>query len=343
MRKTLAEIAKLVDGEVVGNPKLVITGLNGLVDAKEGELTFFGNPKYISLLKTTKASAILTSRNFSVPGKAVIKTENPSLAFAKIAAVFHKTHSTVIKGIHKTAVIAKGVKLGKNVAVGAHVVVEEKVTIGDNTIIQAGTFIGNETKIGKNCIFYPNVTIYPRMQIANRVIIHSGTVIGSDGFGYEELNGVHQKIPQMGIVFIEDDVEIGANVAIDRARFDKTFIGRGTKIDNLVQIAHNVQIGEDCLIVAQVGISGSVIIEKGAILAGQSGVVGHIHIGEKAIIAAQAGVTKAVQPFTKVFGYPARPYDEAMRSIAAVQRLPYYAKMIQELKQKVEKLEAKLK
>ncbi|HLF18245.1 MAG TPA: UDP-3-O-(3-hydroxymyristoyl)glucosamine N-acyltransferase [Candidatus Omnitrophota bacterium] len=341
--KTLAEVAELVKGKVVGNRNLTIKGLSGIKEAKEGDLTFLANPKYTPLARETKASAILASTNLQLPGKSLVLVENPSLAFAKIIESVLKPQQFLTKGIHPTAIIAESVRLGKNVAVGAHVVIEAKVSIGDNTVIQAGCFIGHETKIGNGCHIYPNVTIRERIIIGNRVIIHSGTVIGSDGFGFEAVDGVHTKIPQIGTVIIEDDVEIGANVTIDRARFDKTFIGKGTKIDNLVQIGHNVIIGENCIIVALVGIAGSVEIKKGVILAGQSGVSGHLTIGEGVIVGAKSGVMKSIPAHTKVSGFPARPIEEELRVQAGLKRLPVYVKKIQELTRKVEELEKKLK
>ncbi|HEC69479.1 MAG TPA: UDP-3-O-(3-hydroxymyristoyl)glucosamine N-acyltransferase [Candidatus Omnitrophica bacterium] len=339
---TLDEIAQLIEGEVVGDPNIVITGISGIKEAKQGDITFLANPKYTPLLKTTQASAIITSFEVNNTSKPLIKTANPSLAFAKIVSLVGPNNVRHPQGIHPTALIAENVKLGKDVAIGAYAIIEEGVVIGDNTIIYGGCFIGHDTKIGKDVLIYPNVSIRERIEIGDRVIIHSGTVIGSDGFGFATVKGVQEKIPQIGTVVIEDDVEIGANVTIDRARFDKTLIGKGTKIDNLVQIAHNVIIGEHSIIVAQAGISGSTVVGKGVILAGQAGVVGHIHIGDGAIVAAQAGVTKSVPPNTKVSGYPAKPHEQAKRVNACVQRLPLAYKRIKELEEEVKKLKEKL-
>jgi UDP-3-O-[3-hydroxymyristoyl] glucosamine N-acyltransferase (EC 2.3.1.-) len=247
------------------------------------------------------------------------------------------------KGIHKTAIIAKSVKLGKGVAVGPFCVIEEGAQIGDRSVIYASCYIGYKTKIGKDCLIYPKISIRDKITIGDRVIIHGGTVIGSDGFGFATVKGLHHKIPQIGTVVIEDDVEIGANVTIDRARFDKTIIGRGTKIDNLVQIAHNVVVGENSIIVAQAGISGSTVIGNNVTLAGQAGLVGHITIGDGAIVAAQAGVTKSVPPNTMVSGYPAREHESARKVIACVQRLPELVETIRDLKKRIEELENKLK
>ncbi len=343
MKFTLKEIAEIVGGELVGDPNIVITGISGIKEAKEGDITFLANPKYYSLMKTTKASAIITSKDVKNSSKPIIRTNNPSWAFAKVVSLVAPKDVMHPQGIHPTAIISPSARLGRDVAVGAYTIIEDEVDIGEGTIIYGGCYIGHHTRIGKKCLIYPNVSIRERIEIGNRVIIHSGAVIGSDGFGFATVRGVQEKIPQIGTVVIGDDVEIGANVTIDRARFDKTVIGKGTKIDNLVQIAHNVIIGENCIIVAQAGISGSTTLGKNVILAGQAGLVGHIHIGDGAIVAAQAGVTKSVPPNTKVSGYPAKPHDVAKRVNACVQRLPQLYKKVKELEKKIEELQEKLK
>ena len=342
MQKTLAEIAKIVGGEVLGDQGLIITGLSGIQDAKEGDLTFLSNPKYSPLLRITKASAIIVGKNTKVAGKSVIQTDSPSQAFTKIALVLSKEEQRVMTGIHPTAVIAPDALIGKNVAIGPYVVVESKVQIGDGSIVYAGSYIGYKAVVGPQCLIYPHVIIRERVHIGRRVIVHSGTVIGSDGFGYEQIGGSHEKIPQIGTVIIEDDVEIGANVTIDRARFDKTVIGKGSKIDNLVQIAHNVVLGENCVIISQVGISGSTTIGKNSVLAGQSGVAGHLTIGEGSVVAAKSGVINSLPAFSKVSGFPAKPHLYAKRVNASLQRLPIYVKSLQDLKQKVSSIEEKL-
>ena len=341
MRKTLAQIAKLVNGELVGDPRQVITGLSGVKEARPGDLTFIANPKYISSLKTTKASAIITPRHVDIPGKSVIRTDNPSLAFARVASFLADTACRP-KGIHKTAIIAGDAVIGKNVAVGPYTVIEGGAVIGDNTLIFSGCYVGHRAVLGKDCLIYPHVTLREWITIGDRVIIHSGTVIGADGFGYVWANGKHEKIPQIGTVIIEDDVEIGANTAIDRARFDKTVIGEGSKIDNLVQIAHNVVMGKHCIIISQVGISGSVVIEDGAVLAGQVGVHGHLTIGKGVMATSRAVVTKSIPAGEKISGSPARPYMAEQRFQAALRRVPLYIKTILDLKKRVEKLEKKL-
>lgn len=343
MHKTLREIAQLVDGEVCGDADIMITGVCGIKEAREGDITFVANPKYFPFVEKTHASAIIAPRDMAPTVKPMIRTDNPSVAFAKVLSAALPFETVHPSGIHPSAVIAKKVSLGKDVAIGPYVVIEEGVSIGDKTVIYSGCYIGHHTTIGSGTLVWPNVSIRERVIIGSRVVIHSGTVIGSDGFGFATLQGVHHRIPQIGTVVIEDDVEIGSNVTIDRARFDKTVIGRGTKIDNLVQIAHNVVVGENSIIVAQAGVSGSTVIGKGVTLAGQAGLVGHISIGDGAVVAAQAGVTKSVPAHTTVSGYPARPHDTARRVHACVQNLPRLYEAVSELRKKIEELEARLK
>ncbi len=340
MQMTLAEIAAIVDGKVVGDGSILITGVNGIEEAQTGDLTFVANPKYFHFVQKTKASAILVPRDMDVAGISVIKTDNPSIAFAQIVEKVSKSQVLCFQGIHSQAILGKNVSLGKNVTVGPYAVIEDGVSVGDHTVIYGGGYLGARAKIGNNCVIHPHVMIYPDTEIGSKVVIHSGAVIGSDGFGYEQVGDVHQKIPQMGIVLIEDDVEIGANSCIDRARFHQTIIGKGTKIDNLVQIAHNVIVGENCIIISQVGISGSVHIGKNTIFAGQAGVAGHLTIGERSVVAAKAGVIKSFPPRSSLFGYPARPLDEAKIIHAHLQRLPGYVERIKELETKILEIEA---
>lgn len=343
MKKTLSEIASLVQGELVGNGDIIVTGISGIKEAREGEITFIANPRYIPLIDETQASCVITSKEVKSCPKPIIRTEDPSLAFARVVSLFFpEDKERHPKSIHPAAAIGKNVTLGKDIAVGPYAVIEDGARLGDRSIVYAGVYIGKNTQVGSDCIIYPQVVVREGITVGSRVIIHSGTIIGSDGFGFATVKGVHQKIAQVGTVVIEDDVEIGANVTIDRARFGKTVIGKGTKIDNLVQVAHNVEVGENSILVAQAGISGSTIIGKNVTLAGQAGIVGHITIGDNAIVAAQAGVTKSVPPNTFVSGYPAKPHHVAKRINACIQRLPILFKLVSSIEKKLENLENKI-
>lgn len=335
VQKTLREVAEIVKGEVVGDETTVITGVCGIREAKEGDLTFVANAKYLPLMRQTRASAIITGREVRQAPKPIIQTDNPDLAFAKMISLLAPNEITYPKGIHPTAIIGNGVQLGQDVAIQAYGVIGDYAKIGDRTILYAGVFVGDHAKIGSDTLIYPHVAIRERVEIGNRVIIHSGTVIGSDGFGFSTVKGVHVKIPQIGTVRIEEDVEIGANVTIDRARFGITLIKKGTKIDNLVQIAHNAVIGEHSIIVAQAGISGSTAIGKGVVIAGQAGVVGHITVGDNAIIGAQSGVSKSVPPNSVVLGAPAKPITKFKETNACLQRLPKLYETVRLLEEKI--------
>lgn len=341
MVKTLEEIAAFIGGEVIGDGHTPITGVAGIREAEKGDLTFIANPKYLAYLDKTNASAVITSPDIAAGSKPVIRVAHPSLAFVKAVSFILPSDIKRPQGVHPTAVLGKGARLGRGAAIGAYAVIEEGAVIGDETIIYPGCYIGFNSRIGSHTLLYPNVSICEDVTIGNRVIIHSGSVVGSDGFGFVTVDGAHHKIPQVGTVVIEDDVELGANVTIDRARFDKTVIGQGTKIDNLVQIAHNVTVGKNCLIVAQVGISGSTEVGNNVVLAGQVGVVGHIKIGDNAIVMAQAGVSKSVPENAIFWGYPARPQDAAKRANAALYNLPRLYETVRELKKKIEELEKK--
>lgn len=340
--RKLKDIAKLIRGEVVGNGEIVVSGICGIKEAKPGDITFVANSKYLSLLESTRASAIITSKEVKRADRPIIRTENPSLAFAKLVALWVPAVEEHPQGISPKAVIGARVRLGADVAIQPFAVIEEDAQIGDRSVIYSGCHVGKRSRIGNDCLIYPNVSIRERVEIGHRVIIHSGTVIGSDGFGFATVQGIHHKIPQIGTVLIEDDVEIGANVTIDRARFGTTVVGRGTKIDNLVQIAHNVQTGSHCILVAQSGISGSTKLGNNVVVAGQAGVVGHITIGDNVMVGAQAGVSKSVPPNTAVWGTPAKPLTKAKRVNASLQQLPQLYKAVQALQSKVKNLEGRL-
>lgn len=341
MKLTLADIVKISGGKVVGDSNLEITGISGIKEARPGDLTFLANPKYASAAKKTEASAILVGTDVLIEGKTVIQVEHPSKVFSEVINIF-KESAPHPSGIHPTAVISKKATLGKNVSLGAFVVVEDGASIGDDTIIYAGCYVGYKAIIGQHCLIYSNVTIREDVQIGNHVIIHSSSVIGCDGYGYLTIDDEHMKIPQMGRVVIEDWVEIGSCVTIDRARFDKTWIGRGVKIDNLVQIAHNVHIGENTLVVAQVGIAGSTKIGRNVIVAGQVGVAGHLTVGDRSIIMAQSGVTKDVESGVTVFGCPAEEYRTYARMMSYVKSLSGYVDDIKSLRAEIETLKLQL-
>jgi UDP-3-O-[3-hydroxymyristoyl] glucosamine N-acyltransferase len=344
MRVTLAEIARLVGGEVSGDGATLITGVAGIKEAQPGDITFLANPKYLPLLEQTQASAVIIGRDVEATSRRpVVRADNPSLAFTKVITQCIPEEVYHWVGVHPSAVVGKGVTLGKDVSIGPCAVVADHASIGDKTVVYAGCYIGAYSRVGSGCLIYPNVSIREKVTVGDRVIIHSGAVLGSDGFGFVTVDGVHTKIPQVGTVEIGDDVEIGANVTIDRARFDKTVIGKGTKIDNLVHLAHNVVVGEHCLLVAQVGVSGSTEIGNRATLAGQVGVAGHLTIGEGAIVGAKAGVTKSVPAGIFVSGYPAKPHDKAQKVNACVQNLPRLMENVKSMAQRIEALEAQLK
>ena len=338
MKKTLKEIIKITGGEILGNEDTIITNVAGITEAKKGDITFVSNPKYEQYIGSTNASAIIIkeSQKDKVKIPAIV-SKNPYLSYAKIIMHIAKEIEKHPSGISKNCSISKSAKIGENVAISDFVAVDENSKINDGTTIYPSCYIGRNSKIGKNCLIYSNVTIRENIIIGNNVIIHAGTVIGSDGFGYVQENGLFKKIPQIGIVEIADDVEIGANVTIDRATTGKTFIGQGTKIDNLVQIAHNVHIGENSIIVSQAGISGSTKIGNGVTIAGQAGLVGHITVGDGAVIAAQSGVIGDVAPHETVSGYPARPHKHAMKIYALIQKLPELFEEIKKLKNNADK------
>jgi len=335
MTFTLQEVATTSGGELIGDPSLQITGAASLVEATAGEISFFGNRKYIGLLRKTRASAVFVPTDFAESiGAAQIRVANPTKAFEQVVLKFAPKPITFPPGIHPSAVVDPSARLGERVSVQPHAVVKAGTMIGDDTIIGAGSYIGHETVIGSACLIYPLVTIRERSCIGSRVIIYSGAVIGADGFGFEMIDGRQQKIQQLGIVQIDDDVEIGANTTVDRARFGRTWIQQGVKIDNLVQIAHNVVIGKNSVIVAQTGISGSTRVGERVTIAGQVGIVGHVEIADGSIIAAQSGVSKSV-PGGVWFGYPAVPFAEAKQQIAWIRSLGKLFARVKEIEKKL--------
>lgn len=342
MQKTIRELAEYVGGTVIGDDTTLISSFAGIEEAQEGQIAFLANPKYRAKLDQTKASAVIVAPDVQSPGRTLIQVANPYLAFAKLLTLFAKKYHPPV-GIHATCVTGESVQIGEHCAFGAHVVIGNHVTIGDRVILYPSVVVGDYASIGTDTIIYPNVSILQEVSIGQRVIIHSGTVIGSDGFGFAPVDGEYYKIPQTGIVIIEDDVEIGANVTIDRATMGATHIHNGVKIDNLVQIAHNVVVGEHSVIVSQVGISGSTKIGKHAILAGQVGVIGHIEIGDHVTVIAQSGVSKSIPAHATVAGSPAVEQHAWKKAQLSLVRLPDALKTLRALERRIEELEQRLK
>ncbi|PYL07987.1 MAG: UDP-3-O-(3-hydroxymyristoyl)glucosamine N-acyltransferase [Verrucomicrobia bacterium] len=335
MTFTLKQLAATSGGELIGDPSLQITGAASLAEATPGEISFFGNRKYIGQLRKTRASAVFVPPDFAESiATAQIRVANPIKVFEQIVLKFAPKPITFVPGVHASAVVDPSVDLGERVSIQPYAVIEAGARIGDDTIIGAGSYIGHETVIGSACLIYPRVTIRERSRIGSRVIIHSGVVIGADGFGFEMVDGRHEKIPQLGIVQIDDDVEIGANTTVDRARFGRTWIQQGVKIDNLVQIAHNVVIGKNSVIAAQTGISGSTRVGERVMMGGQVGIVGHIEIGDNTAIGAQSGISKNISGGTW-WASPAVPLAEAKRQIAWIHRLGKLFARVKEIEKKL--------
>jgi len=342
LRVTVAHIAELLGGTVRGDGATIITGISSLTEAQPGDISFLANPKYAPFLAETRASAVLVAAPQAADQLVQIVVTNPDHAFARLVATYGPQSAKMPVGVHPMAVIGEDVYLGADVTVGPYAVIADGARIGERTVIYPHVYIGASARVGGDCLLYPHVSVRERCSLGDRVILHSGVVIGSDGFGYATVEGVHQKIPQVGIVVIEDDVEIGANTTIDRARFDKTRIGKGTKIDNLVQIAHNVETGRHCLIVSQTGIAGSTKLGNHVTLAGRSAIGGHLTIGDQAIVTALAGVSKHVPPKAVVRGYPAQEIKSAQAQEVAVRRLPQTQATVKALTAQIALLEARL-
>jgi UDP-3-O-[3-hydroxymyristoyl] glucosamine N-acyltransferase len=339
MELTITELAKRLNAELVGDGAGVVCSVGPVGSADQTTLTFLAGDKHLAELKKSRCGAVIINKaieEFSQP-QLIVKDVNAALIEA--LKIFAPKLEPAVPGVDSTARVAAGVKIGKNVSIGPFAVIESGVEIGDDTIIAAGCKIGQNTKIGRAARFDANVVVYHNCTIGNNVIIKANTVIGSVGFGYSFIDGAHRHIPHNGIVVIEDYVDIGANCCVDRAKFGETRIGAGTKIDNLVQVAHNVVIGRCCLIVSQVGISGSCKIGDGAVLAGQVGLADNIEIGAGAMVGAQAGVTNSVRPGKQMLGSPAIELKDALRVMVSSWRLPKLIEQFKQLCARVEKLE----
>ena len=330
---TTEKIAKLIDGQVVGDSKAVLKNFAPIESAQAGDLTFAENEEFFQRAEQSAATAIIADNRFSSDKKIIIQVVNARVGFAKALALFFP-EKKVPAGIHPTAVIASSAKIDSSAYIGPHCVIGERVSIGPRSILQAGSYVGDDSKLGEEVNLFPNVTIYARSEIGNRVRIHSSSVIGSDGFGYVADGPVQRKVPQIGNVIIHDDVEIGAGVTVDRGALGSTVIGKGSKIDNLVQIGHNVQIGESCLLVSQVGIAGSTQLGNDVVMAGQVGVAGHLKIGNKVIIGAKSGVMTDIPDGETWLWIPAQPDRMAKKQMLALQQLPELLRRVAALERK---------
>lgn len=332
----LSDIAELLNGKLEGDRDPEITGVGKIETASENEITFISNPLYDKFFNTTKAGAIILSNDFKLKNKrddiSIIRVDDPYLSFLKLLEKFEEDVNTEFTGISDSCVIAENAVLGENVYIGNFVSIGKNCKVGANTKIYSNCTIENDVTLGDNCIIYPNVTIYKDCILGNNVIIHSGTVIGSDGFGFaKNEDGSFKKIPQTGNVVIEDNVEIGSNCSIDRATIGETKICKGVKLDNQIQIAHNVEIGENTVIAAQVGIAGSTKIGKRCMIGGQSGLVGHLRICDDVIIGAAVGVSKSIDKPGIYTGYRARPHREDMKLEIGIRNLGKLDERIKEL------------
>jgi UDP-3-O-[3-hydroxymyristoyl] glucosamine N-acyltransferase len=335
----LQEIAERLDCRLEGDGSIDIRGVAGIEDAAPGDLTFFTNPKYAAELRATRASAVILGETAERAPCAMLRAKQPYLAFAHAVGLFDDSWRPA-PGVHHLAWIGEGVMLASDVSVGPFAVIEQGARVAARTIIYPHVTIGRQTEIGEDCIVHARVSIRERTRIGNRVVLQDGAVVGSDGFGFaRRADGTHEKIPQIGGIVIEDDVEIGANSTIDRPAVGETRIGAGTKIDNLVQIAHGVTVGRNVLLAAQVGVAGSVTIEDDVTLAGQVGVAGHITLGKGVIATAQSGIPNSVDAGAFISGYPAIPNRDWLRASAVFRKLPELKKRLAELERRLKELE----
>jgi UDP-3-O-[3-hydroxymyristoyl] glucosamine N-acyltransferase len=338
---TLGQLAEHVQGELVGDPALPVTGVSGYESAGPGQVTFVEGAHLLGQVESGPALAVIAPLSVASSTKPLIRVAAPRVAFARALALFAHI-PTPAAGIHPTALVGRDCRLAPGCTLGPYVVLGAGVELGDQVTLHALVHLGDGVRIGAGSVLHSGVSVYHHVTLGSRVIVHSGTVIGGDGFGYVREGSCYQKIPQIGTVIVGDDVEIGANCAIDRATTDATVIGRGTKLDNLVQVGHNVRLGEDCVLAAQTGISGSCTIGNRVIIAGQVGIADHVTIGDDAMLTAQAGIIGDVEPGTMVSGYPARPHREQFRVYAASRKLPEALSELRSLRARLEALEALL-
>jgi UDP-3-O-[3-hydroxymyristoyl] glucosamine N-acyltransferase len=339
----VSEIALLINAEIVGNNEILIEGPSQIEHGKANTITFLGNPKYTSFIYTTEASAVIVQKDF-VPDTTInptlLKVDDVYLAIATLLESFDQ-FKEFISAISDNAQIHEGALLNENVSVGHFSIINDKAQIGKGTKISSQVFVGSNVSIGENCKIYPGVKIYNGVVIGNNVNIHANAVIGSDGFGFVRGDdGQYKKINQIGKVIIEDDVEIGANTVIDRGSMGDTIISRGVKLDNLIQIAHNVKIGNDTVIAAQTGIAGSTSVGSSCMIGGQVGIVGHINIADGTMIQAKSGISSNSQANEKLYGYPALPYNQYLRSYAYFKKLPEIVDELRQLKLEIQKLKS---
>lgn len=344
MQFTASQLATLIGATIEGNPEASVHAFGKIEEATEGQLSFLANPKYEEHLYKTKASVIILNNDFTLRhplSATLLRVENAYSSFATLLDTYQKIQASSLTGIEQPSFISSSATIGEEVYVGAFTYVGEQVSIGKNCKIHPQCFIGNQVVLGENCVLHAGVKIYHQCRLGNNVIVHAGTIIGSDGFGFApQADGSLQKVPQIGNVIVEDDVEIGANSTIDRATIGSTIIRKGAKLDNLIQIAHNVEIGESTVIAAQAGISGSTKIGKGVMIGGQAGIVGHIQLGDGAKVNAQSGVSKSVEKGKAVTGSPAYDYAQALRSQALSRQLPDIERRIKELESIIKDLKS---
>ena len=339
MTLTISQIADKIRGEVVGDSSTEITGLSSADSARDGDLTFADKPAYFAAAERSQAAAILVDGPFTSTTKPLIRVVNARVAVARLLPVFFPPDEHA-GGIHSTAVIDSSARIDPSAHIGPHCVIGPRVRMGARSVLMGGNHVGHDSQIGDDACLFPNVIIYARTQIGHRVIIHAGTVIGSDGYGYVFDEGRHRKVLQVGNVVIQDDVEIGANAAIDRGALGSTVIGKGTKIDNLVHVAHNVVMGSHCLVMGQAGFAGSTRLGDYCVIASQSGIAGHLTLGKQSTVGAKSGVMRDVPDGGTVLGSPAYPDKQAKRQWIALQKLPDMMRRMRELEEQMAQLKA---